>query len=332
MGAAIVILLAAPLSAVAVAAEGVPGRLGAHLDDLGTDPPPVLVGEADRLFLRKEIRSYSVGRFWGDAAAKVARSARNPDPLPAIVDFHRQLEGAGIALLVVPVPGKIACYEDAFLGGEPAAARWDVHHRTFHARLREEGVAVLDLVPAFRELRASETDPHCRTDAHWSPAGMALAAERIAARLREAGQVPEVEGPEVARTPRTIAVQGDLAARVEGRLFADEELDVVEIALDGAPVASDADSPLILIGDSHCQVYSTGLLTRRAGLPDHLAAELGFAPEVVTNQGSGANAPRGRLARRGGSLPGKTAVVWVFVARDYTESFSGWQEIPVIRD
>ena len=66
------------------------------------------------LFLSADIRFLSLGRFWGDEAAKVSR-ARKPeaaDPIAAIVDFHQQLKQLGIELLLLPVPSKAAVYPE----------------------------------------------------------------------------------------------------------------------------------------------------------------------------------------------------------------------------
>ena len=48
------------------------------------------------LFLPAELRHVSVGKFWGDDAAKVSKASNpaNADPLPAILDFKRQLDAA----------------------------------------------------------------------------------------------------------------------------------------------------------------------------------------------------------------------------------------------
>src|SRR4249919_552135 len=71
------------------------------------------------LFLAGELRFLSLGRFWGEGASKVSRShkADLADPIPAIVDFQKQLKSRGIDLLVVPVPPKAAIYPDKLLAG-----------------------------------------------------------------------------------------------------------------------------------------------------------------------------------------------------------------------
>ena len=67
-----------------------------------------------------------------------------------------------------------------------------------------------------------------------------------------------------------------------------------------------------------------------SGLPDLLAAKLGFPLDVVAVMGSGATPARRSLARRKDNLAGKKLVIWCFSARDFTEAPS-WEKVPVIR-
>ena len=74
--------------------------------------------EADGwLFLKLEFRILAGGRFWGDEAGKVSQSQdpKLADPIPAIVDFQKQLKARGIDLLLVPVPPKAAIYPEKIL-------------------------------------------------------------------------------------------------------------------------------------------------------------------------------------------------------------------------
>ncbi len=69
-----------------------------------------------------------------------------------------------------------------------------------------------------------------------------------------------------------------------------------------------------------------------AGLADQLALELGFAVDLVGVRGSGATAARINLLRRAQATPeywaNKKMVIWVFSAREFTES-DGWRKVPV---
>ena len=132
------------------------------------------------LFLAAEFRFLSLGRFWGDEAPKVSRS-RKPDladPIPAIVDFQKQLEARGIDLLVVPVPPKAAIYPEKILpGSDVGAADPAPVVRRFYDELRAAGIDVLDLAPVFIKNRGDQRGGvFCRTDSHWSGLGCMLAA------------------------------------------------------------------------------------------------------------------------------------------------------------
>ena len=78
-------------------------------------------------FLRANSVTFSVGDFWGDAAQKAARTTKAEwrDPLPAIVDFNNGLEEAGVKLLLVPVPPKVAVYPDKLHADFDAGQRID---------------------------------------------------------------------------------------------------------------------------------------------------------------------------------------------------------------
>jgi alginate O-acetyltransferase complex protein AlgJ len=100
------------------------------------------------------------------------------------------------------------------------------------------------------------------------------------------------------------------------------------------PVAPDANSPVILLGDSHNLVFHGGgdMHTTGAGLPDQLALEMGQPVELVAVRGSGATPARVNLYRRAVRNPeywrNRRWVVWCFAAREFTES-DGWRKIPV---
>ena len=66
-------------------------------------------GKEGWLFFGPELRFVSAGPFWGPAAAKVSKATKPEfaDPLPAIVDFYRQLKKMGIELLNVPSPQSV---------------------------------------------------------------------------------------------------------------------------------------------------------------------------------------------------------------------------------
>ena len=293
-----------------------------------------IVGKDGWLFLTSELRFLAQGQFWGEGAVKASRT-RKPnaaDPLPAIADFHQQLTQRGIHLLVVPVPAKAAINPDkigvdATLNASESAAV----QQPFYAELRRRGIEVLDLTATF----AGHSDPrgpvYCRTDSHWSGVGCLLAAQAIAQEIRKQ-QPPEQPRSQYQTDWKNVSITGDLAPLTgEANKPAPEQINVRQVS--GA-VGPDANSPVLVIGDSHTLVFHE-FLAERAGLIDQLAAELGFPVDLIGTRGSGATPVRVSMYRRARSEPDflakKKVVVWCFAAREFTEADQGWVVQPIAK-
>lgn len=303
----------------------------------------VVSGTDGWLYFVPELRAISAGPFRGEHAAGVSRAARQElaDPLEAILDFHKQLSDAGIRLLLLPVPAKLAVYPEPLLGaatplhdGQPL--RLDVHHAAFYDILRQRGVEVVDVLPEFLKNRGDKNDPlFCQTDTHWSARGAKLAADLLLQRL--AG----IDWPtDITRTPyvleqRRLEIAGDLASMLQGSSPTPESLTLTVVGErqgDQFRVPRPwRASPLLLIGDSHTLVFhDPQLFASGSGLPDHLARGLGFPPDLIGVRGSGATTTRIELLRRRDNLRGKSVVVWCLSFREFTESTTGWRKVPVI--
>ncbi len=305
---------------------------------LAGDPPVVVAGRDGWLFLRGELRHVSVGEFWGDAAAKVSRASRPDaaDPLPAIVDFKRQLDALGVELIMMPVPPKVVVYPDMLDEGLSPTPRGDAALQLFYGQLREQGVTVLDITEALLALREREP-AYCRTDTHWSGTACVEAAKLVAAAVQDRPWLPEARAA-VAHAWRDATISGDLGAmsgspqsetlrlRFVGRAEADEL----------TPIPPDKASPVVLLGDSHTLVFHLGgdMHATGAGLADQLAVELGLPVDLVGVRGSGATPARINLARSARSdtnyMSSKKLVIWCFSAREFTES-TGWTKVPLTR-
>jgi alginate O-acetyltransferase complex protein AlgJ len=296
-----------------------------------------LAGRDGWLFLVAELRHLGVGPFWGADAARASRAPKPEwaDPLPAILDFRDQLAKAQVELLLVPVPAKAAVLPGEVPGlTGPFPARVDASDAAFYALLRERGVAVLDLEPELAALRPGPA--FCRTDSHWAGPGLALAAARIAERVKAAPWYASVPKRRFASEERQVEITGDLARLLGDASAPKETLSLRFVGAEGAPgepVPPDRASPVLLLGDSHTLVFHEGgdMHARGAGLSDQLALELGFAVDLVGVRGSGATPARINLARRKDGLAGKKLVVWVFGARELTEAAQGWAKVPVVR-
>ncbi len=292
------------------------------------------------LFLTNELRHTGAGPFWGEAARKVSRAAKpeEADPMPAILDFKRQLDALGIGLVLVPVPPKAVVYPDksAGLSGWVVPERVDGALGEFYAVLRAKGVRVVDLTDAFLAARGKGEEPYCRQDSHWSGAGCELAAGQLGAMIRNEGWYGAVPRQEFQSKETTVTLSGDLReALAEGERPERETVRLrVVSGKDGKPVVPERGSPVVLMGDSHNLVFHAGadMHATGAGLPDQLALELGFAVDLVAVRGSGATPARINLYRNGradaGYLKAKKLVIWCFAAREFTES-QGWRLVPV---
>jgi hypothetical protein len=316
-------------------------ELAAKVQTLENRKAAAGAGEDGWLFFSGELRLLSLGRFWGDEAAKVSR-ARKPElanPIVAIVDFHQQLKARGIELVVVPVPPKAAVYPEKIVPGfdlrtnDPAPVL-----RQFWEELRATGIDVLNLSPVLIQNREHARGPvFCKTDSHWSGIGCALAAEAIAEHVRRKLPAPAAR-KEYTSDWKEVQITGDLAGLLppDARKPGPERISVQSVSEKGtgAAVEPDPNSPLLLLGDSHTLVYHD-FLAERAGLIDQLALELGFAPDLIGTRGSGATPVRINLYRRSLKDPGylakKKVVVWCFAAREFTEATEGWAKAPVAK-
>ena len=304
-------------------------------------------GKEGWLFFGPELRFVSAGPFWGPAAAKVSRATKPEfaDPLPAIVDFYRQLKKMGVELLMVPVPPKSVIYPD-FLSDHLAVSpenppvRIDKETQAFYQLLRKEGIRVLDLTSFFLANRFHrEGAPFCKQDTHWSGNGSVLAARKI----RE-----EIEGrPWLKAIPKTtypsawksLPIAGDLWKALGEKGLPQEILSVRQVGTGSAgalkSIAPDQKSPVLLVGDSHNLIFHAGedMQTRDAGLPDQLALELGFPVDLAAVRGSGATPARVNLLRRAQRDPNywtkKKLVIWCFASREFTQS-DGWKKVPLL--
>ena len=298
-------------------------------------------GKDGWLFLKNELRHIAAGTFWGESARTASRVLRDDkkDPLPVILDVKQQLDALGIELVLLPVPPKAFANPDKlFAEIQPAdgkVPRLDAAHQEFYKILGEKGVTVLD---AFPELSSREGPlMYCKSDTHWSGAACVKVAEVLAEHLRKRAWYPGVAKGEFAVDRRDVEIEGDLVGDLEaGDPERKERLELRFVSAAGAPLEEDPHSPVLVMADSHGLVFSAGgdMHARGAGFFDQLAYELKFRPSLIAVRGSGATPTRIALYRQGKSDPeflsSKKVVVWLFTAREFTET-SGWGKVPVIR-
>ncbi len=299
----------------------------------------VISGVDGWLFFKDDLQHLAAGRFWGDAAASAseAKDKSAADPLPAIEEYNKQLSLRGITLYLMPVPPKALIYPDKLAATitRSAATEELALYREFYGLLAARGVKVIDLVPKLLENR-DKAVLYCRTDTHYSGAGLALFAEAAAEALKKEAWYTAVEKQSFTKSKLMVTIHGDLN-QMAGATGPEEELElsVVSGKEGGKQVESDMKSPVILLGDSHALVFQAGgdLYAKGAGLFDHLSAELGFAVDLLGVRGSGVTPARIKLFQRVkqdvGYLNGKKALIWCFAAREFTGA-GGWKKIPVV--
>lgn len=304
-------------------------------------------GKEGWLFFGPELRFISSGPFWGKSAAMVSRASKPEfaDPLPAILDFDRQLKKMGVELLMVPVPPKSVVYPD-FLSDqavhtrEKAPARIDRDSQAFYQILKKNGIRVLDLTSFFLANRFHpQGSPFCKQDTHWSGNGCVLAAGKIREEIQDRPWLKTIPKSSYQTVWKSLPIAGDLWKALGNKSSPQEILPVRQVGVIGSAgalksIISDQKSPVILVGDSHNLVFHAGedMQTRDAGLPDQLAMELGFPMDLAAVRGSGATPARMNLLRRAQRDPNywkaKKLVIWCFAAREFTQS-DGWKKVPL---
>lgn len=275
------------------------------------------------LYSKSELEHLAGGELANGKIAEHSKAAgaATADPIPAMAAFNGELAEMGIKLVVVPVPPK--CAVVPFEGLEQGDAM--AYLRPFYEELRAKGIEVLDL---YDDFAASAEPVYCKQDAHWNPAGIKLAAGKIA----EVAGLPHgdavFEGKE-----ETITVAGDLMLSLDKEAQPSEEVAITRYE----GTAIDETSPVLLLGDSHTLVFSSGgdMLAENGGLAECLAAELGMPVDRIGVKGAASTVVRMNLfrkaARDSGWIADKKVVVWCFACREFTESTAGWVVVPVRR-
>lgn len=298
-------------SSGALDARGEVGKIAASAEKSGKT---AIAGKGGWYYFVPELKHLSSGKFWG--------SGGNMDPLPAILDFNAQCKKAGVKLVLVPVPGKASIYPEGLIGKGNGLDQMD---QEFFRTLRTAGVNVLDISGKFRSAK-NGTPVFCKQDTHWSGTGVNLAAGEIAGLIKRESWYGGVGRSKYSVKAANVSSKGDLGemARAPGN----ESIRVFKVTGN----ATDRNSPVVLLGDSHNLIFSAGgdMVTTGAGLPENLAAQIKFPLDVVAVRGSGATPARINLARRRDNLKGKKMVVWCFTTREFTEG-QGWRKVPVVR-
>lgn len=279
------------------------------------------------------------------------KQRRGRNPVPMIVQFKKMLADHGVDLLFVPVPTKEEIFPDklATSAEERRVAAPFVgkvinpYQRKFLLDLGAKGVEVVDLLPLFLAARAADVASSAKKsqdvaplyqpqDTHWTSRGLELAARAVGERIQK---YPWYKGLAARRTTyqtktATFTRHGDLHSRLpeaEKARYRPETLTGDQVVTpDGTLYEDDADSPVVVLGDSFTGVFEL-MDCEHAGVSAHLARQIGHSVDLVMSYGGGPNV-RQKLLRRGVSaLDRKKVVVWMMTARDLFDFWEGWQPV-----
>ena len=99
----------------------------------------------------------------------------------------------------------------------------------------------------------------------------------------------------------TIEIKGDLWISL-----GDNKLPTEKVNINTYNKASEPDdnSPVLIIGDSHCLIFHSDgdMLAKNSGLLENLASDLGFKADLIVVKGSGANSVRIDLYRKANNI------------------------------
>lgn len=301
---------------------------------LGQGNEKVVAGKEGWLFFRPGVDSITGQPFLGKSQQQMRYEGHElwekpvqPDPVQAIIDFHRQLNKRGIALVLLPVPVKASIHpekisRDIFTG--PLANRdWT----QFLQRLEEAGVTVFESRSLLYDYAQKHGSAFLQTDTHWLPGAMALIAEKLAGQILSG--FPDLDSTRnFVLQKQKIEAVGDVARMLTLPVSNEPFLQSVTIE---QVVNSynelwqpDTNSEILLLGDSFTNVYSTiGLgWGRSSGFAEHLSYHLQQSLDLLSRNDSGAFVTREmlglELARGRDRLAGKKIVIWQFAERELT--------------
>ena len=269
------------------------------------------------------------------------RSAPQPDPRPAIVDFHRQLERRGIRLVVMPLPPKTVVHPEKFArrfkpGPEPSQ---NPSYNLFINDLENSGVTVVDPTPLLMEMRSSLGEVYLATDTHWRSEAVEGVARLLARFIADNIRLPPCPNPGYLRHEAVVTNRGDIAVMLRlpdgTRAFSPEVARLRQIlGADYGFWRNEQASDVLVLGDSFCNIYSLNAMGwgESAGFVEQLSFELDRPLDRLVINDNGAYATRALLARelaRGRDrLAGKRLVIWTFAMRELAAG--DWQSVPLV--
>ena len=285
------------------------------------------IGEEGWLFFRNTLNTltgYGPLKEEPDFVNKDPNIKNGRDPSSVIKEFANQLDGFDSHLILVNIPTKAMVYPDKIAKNVDGPIRHPDAEKFFADLESIPNVDVIDLTDPLFQLRNS-VQVFLKQDTHWTPQGMKESAKIIANHIHSMGlnfDKTKIDYQEKEER----SGYGDLVDNLQifKQGFNKELVNVHPIK----GMTKDINSEVILLGDSFTNIYSsnTGLgWGGGAGLPEHLAINLGMPLDVISINGGGATEVRKKLAQRRGSaikMKNKKIIIWAITSRDLFQSES----------
>ena len=239
-------------------------------------------------------------------------------PVYAIKRFADQLDNFGARLILVSIPSKAMIYPEKINHNIKGPISHPDAQRLVSELNSLPNLDVLDLTRSLFNLK-KDKKVFLKQDTHWTPEAMEEAAKIIANHIKSM----DINIDKVNLNPKQKEgrkAYGDLVEKINIWDGAFNQESVIAKPIKGN--TRDRNSEIILLGDSFTNIYSSneGLgWGNNAGLPEHIASNVGIPIDVISINGGGATEVRKRLAQRRGSsedMKNKKVVVWAITCRD----------------
>ncbi len=249
----------------------------------------------------------------------------HPDAVTAIKKFSGDLKARGIRLILIPLPGKPLIYGDKLGASERRLG--NKSFAEFKKQVEALGVTVLDFTDDFIAMRKAGVESYLKTDTHWTPEAMRLAAKKTAQTIGGSAKAGSTG------SKMKITARGDIANMLKlpdvDSIFPKQTVEIVQY-----DIVQDRHSDVLLLGDSFTNIYSLDAMGwgLRAGFAETLAHELGRPIDVIARNDAGAHATRDVLTsdflHGRDRLDGKKVVVWEFAIREL--AIGDWTDSPLL--
>ncbi len=310
---------------------------------LGLGNEQVYIGRDGWLFYQPEVGYLTNEGFLSKNFLRARARAGNagdevqPDPLKGILDFRDQLAARGIRLLLLPAPVK-PIIEPEHLSfrytPQTGVVLQNPSYAAFLKALDASGVDYLDVSGALAAAKKESGLPQfLKTDTHWTPEAMELAATLLVEKLWVLG-ISSADSAGLKHTTETIAGRGDIAAMLKltatSTLYPPQTVTIHPVSkADGSPWSPDPSADVLVLGDSFTNIYSLEAMGwgKSAGFVEQVAFQLQSPVDAILRNDAAAHATRDLLAREltqgRDRLAGKKVVVWEFAMREL--SVGNWK-------